>query len=49
MNSVRFKYQNRGGGDTGRRKPPAYENEDEVDPETLLENDNAERNLLEDT
>lgn len=45
INNVRFKYQNRSGG--GSRKTPTYEN-DEEDSGDLMEEDNADHNLLED-
>lgn len=57
INSVRFKYQNRGdggGGDkTGRRKEPTTTtastyDDDETDARDSMDNDGADYNLLDD-
>jgi hypothetical protein len=49
INSVRFKYQNRGGGDkAGRIKGQMAVDEDDDAGESTKENDGAEYNLLDD-
>lgn len=56
VNSVRFKYQNRGGGDkAGRKKGPQTtatsthdDHDDEYDDGNATPNDEGEHNLLED-
>jgi hypothetical protein len=48
INNVRFKYQNRAGDKTGRRKIPTIEDEEDDAGESTTENDGAEYNLLDD-